>query len=197
MKRLLILLVVCITMFIAASAYSATYTFTPSPSNMGSFDPAHFQAWGVSWQPPTGERIVGATITIVNANSSQVGSGNVLRIHLLDNPAAGVKTWNHLNSADPWTSAGPLVGTYSDRDVNAQTIGYSLGSLGLVDQLNTYASDGIFGFGFDSNAYYFNDGVFCTITTGLSPVPEPSGLLALGVGLNTALIVAVRRRRKS
>jgi hypothetical protein len=198
MNRLLILLVVCITMLLAASAYSATYTFAPTPSDMGSFDPGHFESWGVSWQPAAGERIVDATIMIRNANSSQVGNGNVLRIHLLDNPASGVKTWNHLNGADPWASAGPLVGAYTDGDTIAHNIGYSLSSVGLVNQLNAYAADGTFGFGFDSNVYYSNGGVLLTVTTapGLTPVPEPSGLLALAVGLNAALITAVKRRRK-
>jgi hypothetical protein len=48
--------------------------------------------------------------------------------------------------------------------------------------LETYAMNGIFGFGFDPDCHYNNDGVTLTIETSV-PVPEPTVGLLVTVGL--------------
>ncbi len=73
-----------------------------------------------------------------------------------------------------------------------RNLSYSFLSLGLVDDLTSYAGNGRFGFGFDPDCHFFNDGVELVIQTTNAPVP--STLLLLGSGLFG--LVGVRRRKK-
>jgi hypothetical protein len=51
----------------------------------------------------------------------------------------------------------------------------------LIGILTAYALNGSFGFGIDPDCHYYNDGITFTVTT--EPVPEPTTILLLGLGL--------------
>ena len=69
---------------------------------------------------------------------------------------------------------------------------------GRLTNLITYASDGIFGLGFDPDCHFWNYGITLKLTTEPTPpnvVPEPEALLLFGIGLLG--VSAFGRRRLS
>jgi hypothetical protein len=184
-----------------ASATTTTVTFTPNPANMYDLDHYYYYSWGIAYQPGSGLTITGATLSIKNINNTVSGT-NVLYINLLDNPQTGVHYWSDGdNGTDNWAGQGPLVGTYVDNDINhSQNISFDLGAAGLLSTLNAdAANNGVFGFGFDPECHYDNDGVTLTLTVGTPQagegpsVPEPVTMASILMGLG-ALGTYARRR---
>jgi hypothetical protein len=83
---------------------------------------------------------------------------------------------------------GKWIGTWSDPygdPSHKANLTYDLGTLGLIPDLQTYASNGVFGFGWDPDCHYYNDSVQVCITTRDTPtIPEPGMLSMLGLGLS-------------
>jgi len=178
-------------MAVVGIASAGTYTFTPNPSDLDDLDHKKYYSWGINWQKPTNEVIVEAVLKIKNIWDWQVEEDH-LYTHLLNNPDLGVKTFDDDESGgDNWAGQGPLIGVFSDplggEPQNFDLI-YKFSELGLVDDLTSFLSNNRFGFGFDPECHYFNDGIKFTITT--QPVPEPAAFLALGLGVAG---IAIRR----
>lgn len=185
---------------ISSVVYAGTYFFAPDPANLGSLAHAENYAWRILWSPAAGEMITGAELTIRNIdNWAFEPNANWLRIYLLDTPptngrrsGATVWTWTDNELKDNWKGKGDWIATYTDNSRGKETLVYDLGQMALLDNLSEYAADGVFGFGFDPDCHYYNDGVCLKITTAAVPEP-PSGLV---VFLATAIGAARFRKPK-
>jgi hypothetical protein len=193
MKRIMCLFVML--MIIPCVANAAVFTFEPNPANLWWLDHGSFYTWGIQWQLPQGEVIQEATLNITDITNWD-DTVNVLHIHLLDNPPVGTNHYWDTRSGDQFAGKGVLIDSFTDTNGGGttQNLSYSFLSLGLLDDLTSYASDGVFGFGFDPDCQFWNGGVELVIQTTHAPVP--STLLLLGSGL-LGLVGVNRRRRKS
>ena len=182
--------------FLTSFALAGTYTFTPSNSDLSNLDHYSYYTWGIGFNVPQGETITGASLTIKNIYDWTVEDGDMLYVHLLDNPALGVTTFvDNQGGGDNFAGQGMLIGTWSD-PAGGKATGFDL-TMNLNAQgvalLNKYAADGKFGFGFDPDCHYFNDGVSVTVKT--APVPEPASLATLAIG--GAALIRRRRQKKA
>lgn len=195
MKRFILSVTTIILMaLLAPTAMSAVYTFTPSPEDLWGLDHDYYYSWGLEWNHP-GERIVDAVLTFNNIYDWRVEPGDSLYMHLLDNPSVGTFAgYEGYTNGDYYAGQGTLIDIWSDPNggvPNGTNLSYRFSDLGLVGTLNDYASNGVFGFGFDPDCHYFNSGVELKVITA---VPEPSTMLLVGMGLIGAGLL---RRRKS
>lgn len=186
MKKIVLLMIVLMFTMGAVAASAAVYTFTPTPKDLGDLDHTKFFTWGINWTH-TSETITGATLKIFNIYDWQ-HEVDSLYIHLLDIPAGMSSGTDNETGGDKFAGQGKWITTWSDPygdPSHKANLTYDLGALGLLPNLQTYAADGSFGFGFDPDCHYYNDSVQVCITTRDTPtVPEPGMLSMLGLGLS-------------
>jgi hypothetical protein len=189
----------------SASAFAGIYSFSPTPPDLWDLPHSNYFSWGISWSIPSDEDISEATLFIENLNNWTWESGDTLFIRLLDDPAPGVTTFSDTDSTnghppayDNWTGQGVLIAAYHDYNENVPVDKtYKFSSLGLIPTLKSYASNGVFGFGFDPDCHYYNCGITFTVETRENPpVPEPAGLTALAAGLISLTGLITRRRKR-
>lgn len=191
-----LLLAVCVSAMVlcaVGAAHAAVYSFVPNPADLYDLDHYQYYTWGFQWTLPANEVLVDAVLYFQNINNwTYEPNKNWLYIHLLDNPPLGVKTFtDNQGGGDAFAGQGVLVAVYTDNDpVPVPLLSYSLASLGLLGALETYAANGVVGFGIDPDCHYYNDGIKFKITTTI--IPEPSGLAVLGLGL-LPLLRRIRR----
>ena len=204
MKTLRSLAIICsLLLFVAGAGQAAVYTFTPSPSDLNDLDHYWYYKWGISWAGHADETITEAVLKYTNIWDWQVEANDFLYTHLLDNPAIGVKQFqdNQLGG-DDFLGQGAWVGTWSDPNggnngANSINLTYRFSDLGLLDDLQAYAADGVFGFGIDPDCHYWNDGINFTVTTTRTTcvIPEPMSVM-LGLAGLGAVAGFTRFRRK-
>ncbi len=93
-------------------------------------------------------------------------------------------------------------GVYSSDTINSlyegpSSVTYSFNTTDLANML-ALIDGGSFGIGFDPDCHFYNDGILLTVNTGIpgTPVPEPSTLLLLGMGLIGVTGIGRIRRKK-
>ncbi|HLO99198.1 MAG TPA: PEP-CTERM sorting domain-containing protein, partial [Fimbriimonas sp.] len=163
----------------------STKIYTPTDADLGDLDHYYATSWGISDAPlPADRQVTGATLTIKNIYDWKKEDGDILYVTLLDNPPVGIKTfYDNMVGGDYFAGQGTSIGTWTDplggspRNFN---LTFDLGALGLLDELQSAMKDGKFGFGFDGDCHYFNDGVKLSVTT--AAVPEPASMAALAIG---------------
>jgi VPDSG-CTERM motif len=181
---------------LAIPALGATFTFTPTPANLGNLDHHQATTWGMSWAVPQGQTITGAQLKISNIYDWRVENNDALFIHLLNNPASGVTFFadntNDNVVSDFFADQGVLLDVWSDPfGGSARNFDYVFNF--TPDQLVTLANylndGGNFGLGFDPDCHYYNSGASFVITTSGIPVtntnvPDAGGSVMLfGLGL--------------
>lgn len=176
-------------------AMAGTYSFQPATADLGDLDHYSYYTWGINSNIPQNEVITGAKLTITNIWDWTVEDNDILYVHLLDNVTPGVSIFqDNQGGGDNFAGQGMLIGTWTDpvggHSTNT-TVTFDLGQAGALNLLKQYSADGKFGFGFDPDCHYYNDGVKLTITT--QAVPEPASMATLAIG-GLALL---RRRKKS
>lgn len=198
MKKLLIAAAFVIFALAGASTQAAIYNFTPPQPDLQDLDHYDYKSWGIDWTQHVGERIIGATLTIKNIWDWTREYNDRLYIHLLNDPRVGVRTYHDdQRGGDNWAGRGPHITTWTDpyggHSRNFDLV-VTLNS-SLLNDLNNYAMDGRFGFGFDPDCHYFNDGISLQIQTEdkCAPTPEPTTMALFGLGL--AGVGMVRRMR--
>lgn len=182
----------------AGMAGANIYTLQPPPSpNHDLWDLNHdnYYAWKITPSElnlSSGEIITGASLFFDNIENwdSQL---NTLYVSLLsgddlsfagevfigtDNEGAGDNVLADFIGL-------PLV-TFENLPDWPQDLTYNF-TAGDVAALNVFATDGVFGIGFDPDCHFWNDGITLSIET----VPEPATCLLLGLGA----LLAKRRKR--
>lgn len=189
------------------SAHALTFTFSPTPGDLGDFDHHTATTWGISnINIPAGQVITGATLKITHIWDWQV-ENDKLFIHLLDSPATGVTNFadntNDNVISDYFSGQGVLLTTWTDpyggsNGAHAIDFTYTftasqLTSLSSYINNATPANKAVFGLGFDADCHYYNDGVSFEITTAPQSVPD-SGASAMLLGVGLLTLGLVRRR---
>jgi hypothetical protein len=174
------------------------YTLQPPPApNHDLWDLNHdnYYAWKITPSElnlSSDEIITGASLffdNIENWNSQP----NTLHISLLsgdDLSFAGEVFIGTDNEADGDNVLADFIGlplvTFENLPDWPQDLTYSF-TAGDIAALNVFATDGVFGIGFDPDCHFWNDG----ITLNIETIPEPATCLLLGLGA----LLAKRRKR--
>ncbi len=198
MKQILFAALFLIVALAGTSSQAAVYFFTPSQPDLQDLDHYDYKSWGIDWSQHVGERIIGATLTIKNIWDWTREYNDRLYIHLLDDPRLGVRTYHdNQQGGDNWAGRGPHITTWTDpyggRSRNFDLV-VNLNAAQLAS-MNDFAMDGGFGFGFDPDCHYFNDGISLTVQTEdrVTGTPEPATMALFGLGL--AGLGVIRRKK--
>jgi len=185
-------------------AQATVYTFEPAPEDMWDFTEWCYYSWGIDWIIPASERLSSVTLTFINIESvTNVTIGRVgqdpLYIHLLDDPASGAMLagWDTVSAGDAYDGQGLSLPTYTDNELwphPSRDYSYTF-EVSEVETLADYADNGVFGFGFDPDGHYYNEGIRLAITT--EPVPEPCMTMLTIIGLHLMGRTRLRYRTES
>ena len=189
-------------------------TLTPPDSDLGDLEHSYYYTWGINMTPVSGQQILSAQLFFDNIYDWTSESNDILYVHLLDNatvkpigrdgkPTGKVTTgWDNEKGGDAFAGQGTLLFTYSDTKggLPSEDVKYTFTANDLAVLNSYWLNNGVFGFGFDPDCHYFNDGVYFTFEVGTPPpppepptppVPEPLSLVLMSMGLGG---FALRRR---
>lgn len=178
-------------------AKAVSYSFMPTPADMGDLDHRYYYIWGINWSVPAGEQITGATLTFHRIWDWRVEEDH-LYTHLLDSAKPGLsKGYDAEGGGNKFAGQGTQIGVWSDpmggsNGQYAIDLVYEFSPAQLA-ALAAYAADGNFGFGIDPDCHYYNNGVQFIIRTGPIPSVPDGGASALLLGGSLIALGALRR----
>ncbi len=162
---------------------------------------SNYYTWGIDLVVDL-DTVQEARMTLYNIRDWTVEDDDMLFIHLLDDVASGYNEYadpEPSGMSDYFLGEGLLLLEWSD-PAGGTSIGVDLEIVFDATALATlaeYSADGNFGFGFDPDCHYFNDGVEFRLVTEVVPEPSTLALLGLGVGGLSAVRYRSRRRKRS
>ena len=193
--KLFLAICICLSgiMLFVTNSYATVFDFTPYLQDphywdgnfydLDDLDHWYYYQWVIDWSIPAGEDIVSAALRFDDINDWVVESGDSLYIHLLDfttSDTPGVTYYyDGQGGGDNFGTQGVSLPTYHDYGASPEDWSHTF-TAAEIASLTSYAADGRFGFGFDPDCHYFNNGVSFQITT--SRVPEPATVMLFGAG---------------
>jgi len=154
-------------------AQADTYTYTFSPTGLGTMDGLDYYTYGFSWDLPAGQTITDATLTYSNLKltTADANPPSLFYSTLLNTAPKGLYTGydGDNNAPNPTPGAGVfLLGTATFPRVGYEysTLTYNFADItGALAALDADVADGVFGLGFDPDCYYTDSSITFTITT--------------------------------
>lgn len=158
--------VLVVLTFATAPVAADTFTFTPTPHDLGDLDHYYYYTWGIDVSALAGMTITEVVLRIEDVTNWD-NAGNVLYLHLLDGaPLGALTTWDNQGGGDAFTGQGELIGTFTDVNGSGTTedLVYTFSDLGLLATFDGYANDGIVAIGIDPDCHYYNAGISLVVT---------------------------------
>ena len=198
MKHMLFIVLLIFLILMTTTCYAGVTLYQTGSVNLLH---ENFYSWNLTPGLGAGETITGAVLTYHNLYDMDYSSEDRLFTHLMDSPAvSGSDLDAHDGSvsifgeiapvaaSDAWTGNGVLLTPiYQPAQGVTQTVTYDLGSLGLLDTLNTYYSnDGMFAIGIDPDCKYVATDITLELTTTTAAVPAPGSVLLGSIGIVVA-----------
>lgn len=199
-KNIVFLLTLLFVLCFFGTANAGLYTFQPddsigNPADLWDLEHGHYYTWGIDWEVPSHEKVIGVSLFFDDIRNHDNGE-NDLWVNLLDIvKPAGAYQYSDIQSGQVNDFiVGPGIVElkhWEDLPSTAQDITYTLDTSELLTFI-AYVSDGNFGFGFDPDCHFYNNGITLTIETAHAPLPGAMMLFSIGLlGL-----VGIRRTKK-
>ena len=176
---------------------ATTYSFAPPDADLKDLDHSWADLWGIEFDLKANEKVVSATLFFDNIRNWRI-EPNDLYVSLLEDAQLGYSREldtnlfpNHWEYHDHFLLE---LEHYVDLSNIAQDLIYNFSNDELA-QLNLAIGDGFFGLGFDADCHFYNDGIYLTIETVETEMPEPGSIILFFLGI-IGLSQINRKRRE-
>lgn len=185
MKKLLVFYLAALITFAAVQIVdAATYSFE-APWCLTKMVPKLSYEWGINWELPQDESIVGASLVFEDIHHlfkhDLVQMPNILYSNLYESARPGASFGRDTLPGNDFDGIGTELFEWHDVVLHEpQDMVYMFDSSQL-DALSAYLGDGNFGMGFDPERHFFSSNVTLVLETAYVPVPPTLILLCSGI----------------